>query len=96
MSDEPVVVFRSQGPLEAEVALSKLGAEGILAYLRYEAVGRTLGLTINGLGLVEVLVSPGDVERAGEILETSTDGLEDITSETEDWDDDDPVEEGNP
>jgi hypothetical protein len=94
MSDEPVVVYCSQGPLEAEVALSKLGAEGILAYLRYEAVGRTLGLTINGLGLVEVLVSPGDAERAGEILEASTDDLADAESEAGEWDDDDPVEDG--
>jgi hypothetical protein len=94
MSDEPVVVFRSQGPLEAEVALSKLGAEGILAYLRYEAIGRTLGLTVNGLGLVQVLVSPVDAERASEILEASTDGLADVDSEAQEWDDDDPVEEG--
>ncbi|NLT74768.1 MAG: DUF2007 domain-containing protein [Chloroflexi bacterium] len=69
MSIEPVVVYTSQGPLEAEVALSKLRSEGIPAYPRYEAIGRTLGLTIDGLGLVEVLVAPEDEVRAREILE---------------------------
>ncbi|MFO7696384.1 MAG: DUF2007 domain-containing protein [Anaerolineae bacterium] len=84
MNDEPVVVFRSQGPLEAEVALSKLTSEGVLAFLRYEAVGRTLGLTIDGLGRVEVLVAPVDVARASEILETLP-GDEGIDEENPEW-----------
>ena len=46
--DEPVVVFTSHGPLGAEVAKSKLSSEGILAVLRFEAVGRVLGLTVDG------------------------------------------------
>jgi|GEM_PF-367910 len=66
--DEPVVVFASRGPLEAEVAKSKLSSEGILAVLQFESVGRVLGLTVDGLGLVEVLVAPADAERARAIL----------------------------
>jgi len=68
MTDEPIVVLSAQGPLQAEVALSKLRAEGVLAYLRYEAVGRTLGLTVDGLGRVDVLVAPADADLAREIL----------------------------
>ena len=71
--DEPVVVFTSHGPLEAEVAKSKLSSEGILAVLRFEAVGRVLGLTVDGLGMVEVLVAPADAERAREILAECSD-----------------------
>jgi hypothetical protein len=66
--DDLVEVYISQGPLAAEVARSKLEAEGIAAMLRYEAVGRALGLTVDGLGKVTVLVRPQDAERAREML----------------------------
>jgi hypothetical protein len=36
--------------------------------LRYEAIGRVLGLTVNGLGRVEVLVTPADEAAARELL----------------------------
>lgn len=85
--DEPVVVFRSHGPLEAEVAKSKLSSEGILAVLRFESVGRVLGLTVDGLGLVEVLVAPADVERARTILEEFSD--EESAEEASLWDEED-------
>ncbi len=68
MDDELSVVFVSQGPLAAEVALSKLESEGVRALLRYEAIGRVLGLTVDGLGKVEVLVAASDAARAQEIL----------------------------
>lgn len=63
-----VVVFASQGPLQAEVAKGKLESYGVTAVLRYSAVGRALGLTVDGLGLVEVLVSTQDVTVAEAIL----------------------------
>lgn len=68
MSDDLAVVFESQGPLGAEVARSKLEAAGIRCMLKYEAVGRALGLTVDGLGLVRVLVASADAERARELL----------------------------
>ena len=67
--DDLIVVYVSQGPLGAEVAKSKLEAEGIPALLRYEAVGRVLGLTVDGLGRVEVLVHAQDAPIARQILE---------------------------
>ncbi|MHB1295026.1 MAG: hypothetical protein ACYC4R_08500 [Anaerolineae bacterium] len=54
--DNLVTVYVSQGPLGAEVALSKLTGLGIPALLRYQAIGRVLGLTVDGLGKVEVRV----------------------------------------
>lgn len=63
-----VVVYRSQGPLGAEVAKSKLEANGIPALLRYQSIGRVFALTVDGLGLVEVLVNSEDEQRADFIL----------------------------
>jgi len=74
--EEFVTVYVSQGPLGAEVAKSKLEAEGIPAMLRYEAVGRVLGLTVDGLGRVEVLVRPEDEAAARQILEEAPLGEE--------------------
>jgi hypothetical protein len=62
------VVYVSQGPLAAEVAKSKLEAAGIPVLLRYEAIGRVLGLTVDGLGQVEVLVSAEREAEARELL----------------------------
>ena len=73
MTDDLVAVYGSQGPLAAEVAKSKLESEGITAMLRYEAVGRALGLTVDGVGWVEVLVRPEDAVLARELLQEGSD-----------------------
>jgi hypothetical protein len=67
--EDLVVVYVSQGPLAAEVARGKLEANGVVAILKYEAVGRALGLTVDGLGRVEVLVRPEDEDAALSLLE---------------------------
>lgn len=64
-----VVVYISQGPLAAEVAKSKLESCEIPVVLRYEAIGRTLGLTVDGLGKVEVLVPASAEAAARELLQ---------------------------
>jgi hypothetical protein len=51
-----VTVYRSQGILGAEVVRAKLGAAGVPVMLKYESAGLVLGLTVDGLGLVEVQV----------------------------------------
>ena len=67
--EELVVVFVSQGPLAAEVARRKLEANGIPAMLRYQAIGRVLGLTVDGLGQVEVLVEASRLQDARDVLQ---------------------------
>jgi hypothetical protein len=67
--EDLVVVYVSQGPLAAEVAKGKLESNGIVAILKYEAVGRAFGLTVDGLGRVEVLVRPEDEDAALSLLE---------------------------
>jgi hypothetical protein len=51
-----VTVYVSQGMLPAQVVLGKLEAAGIPAMLKYEAIGQIMGLTVDGLGRVEVQV----------------------------------------
>ena len=63
-----VVVYSSQGPLGAEVAKSKLEAHGIQALLRYQSIGRVFALTMDGLGLVQVLVNFKDEQEAQNLL----------------------------
>lgn len=70
---EPVVVYVSQGPLGAEVARSKLESHSIPTMLRYQAIGRALGITVNGLGRVEVLVPGVYGERARRLLQETED-----------------------
>ncbi len=63
------LVYVSQGPLGAEVARTKLQANGIAVFVRYSAVGRALGLTFDGLGQVQVWVRLEDAAAARAALE---------------------------
>jgi hypothetical protein len=51
-----VTVYRSQGMLPAQVVKAKLESAGVPTILKYEAAGQIIGLTVDGLGLVEVQV----------------------------------------
>lgn len=61
MANELVTIYETQGILSAEVIKSKLEAAGIPALLRYESAGLVLGVTVDGLGKVQVQV-PGALE----------------------------------
>lgn len=65
MSKDPLAkVYVSQGMYAAEVVKAKLEANGIPAILKYESVGQIIGLTVNGLGRVEVHVPTQYAEEA--------------------------------
>jgi hypothetical protein len=85
MADEQalITVYVSQGPLAAEVAKSKLDGANIPVLLRYEAIGRVLGLTVDGLGAVQVQVPAEFEEQARELLQESLElsTLDDIQSD---------------
>jgi hypothetical protein len=68
-------VYESQGMFAAEVAKAKLEANGIPAMLKYESVGQVIGITIDGLGRVEVYVPADLAEDALELLDEA-DGAE--------------------
>jgi len=57
---------------EAEIVKGRLNVEGIPAILRYEAAGIIYGLTVDGLGQVEVQVPSNLAKRAKEILASGT------------------------
>jgi hypothetical protein len=61
-----VYIARSQP--EAEIVKGRLNCDDIPAILRYEAAGIIYGLTVDGLGQVEVRVPAHLAERAREIL----------------------------
>lgn len=62
------VVYRAYGMLEAEAIKGRLETSGIPAALDYESVGRTYGITIDGLGEVRVLVPSERAADARELL----------------------------
>ncbi len=55
-----ITVYESQGMLGAQVVKGKLESAGLPVLLKYESFGQVLGLTVDGLGLVEVQV-PADL-----------------------------------
>jgi len=63
-----VTVYIASSQPEAEIIKGRLSCEDIPAILRYEAAGIIYGLTIDGLGQVEVRVPSDLAERATEIL----------------------------
>jgi hypothetical protein len=81
-----VTVFHSQGMLQAQVIRGKLASAGVPVYLKYESIGQVFGLTVDGLGLVQVQV-PADWEETALAVLTDDDemaDLQDLTGEAED------------
>jgi len=70
LSDETgyTTVYVASSQPEAEIVKGRLDCEGIPAMLRYEAAGIIYGLTVDGLGQVEVQVPARLAEQAREIL----------------------------
>lgn len=58
-----------QGLMLGEMYQSKLEAMGIPTLLKYESAGPVLGITVDGLGRVDVLVPMDLAEEARTILE---------------------------
>jgi hypothetical protein len=75
--DPLVKVYQSQGIYAAEVVKAKLEASGIPVLLKYESVGQVLGLTVDGLGRVEVHVPAEFADEALELVEEDGEYLSD-------------------
>jgi hypothetical protein len=65
-----VTVYVANGQLEAEIIKGRLESEGVPSIFRYESAGLVYGLTVNGLGQVEVQVPSSLSKQAMEILAT--------------------------
>ena len=75
------VVYHAHGMLEAEAVKGRLEASDIPAMLDYESLGRTLGITIGGLGDVRILVPSDRAADARELLREPIDGEDDEEDE---------------
>jgi len=62
------IVHVAAGMIEANIVAGRLETEGIPVKFRYEAVGVIYGLTLDGLGKVDVLVPAEHVTEALEAL----------------------------
>jgi hypothetical protein len=61
-------VYIASSQPEAEIIKGRLDCEGIPSILRYEAAGIIYGLTVDGLGQVEVQVPAHLAQHAREVL----------------------------
>lgn len=66
-------VLVSDGMVEAEVVKSKLESFGIPCMLKFESAGRLMGITMDGLGKVQVMVPDEYLSKAREIINADTD-----------------------
>ncbi len=87
---ELVTVYQAEGQLEAEMIKSFLEAQGIDVVINQESIGRTYGLSVGTLGMVEVLVPQSQAEDAEQLLKAMENG------EFENIDLGDTSEEGPP
>jgi hypothetical protein len=63
-----ITVYKACGQPEAEIVRGRLEIEGIVALLKYESIGSVYGLTVDGLGQVEVQVPARFADHAREII----------------------------
>lgn len=66
---ELVVIFTAQGEIEETHVRSFLAAHDIPSFVRGEALRKTHGLTLDGLGAVEILVAAEHADEARSLLE---------------------------
>ena len=67
-------VFVANGDLHAHQVREFLEAAGIPTVVRGESLRHTHGLTMNGLGAVQILVAEADAEHARRLLDSAESG----------------------
>jgi hypothetical protein len=74
MNESGRCVFVANGQVQAEQVRAFLQASGITGMLRGESLSKTHGLTLDGLGRVEVVVGEADEEQARSLLSSAESG----------------------
>lgn len=74
MDQQPRCVFIANGEVQAQQVRAFLEAAGIATAVRGESLRVTHGLTLDGLGAVEILVSEADAEQARTLLDSAEAG----------------------
>ena len=72
--EHEVCIFTARGEIEAQQIRGFLTAAGIPTELRGESLRKTHGLTMDGLGMVQVVVSEEDAEQARALLASAERG----------------------
>jgi hypothetical protein len=81
MGQELQRVFVANGEVQGQQVRAFLETAGIATVVRGESLRHTHGLTLNGLGAVEILVAEADVERARSLLDAAEAGQFRITDD---------------
>ncbi len=63
------ILFYKTYPIEAEIIREKLESFGIPVKIHQEAYGKITGLSVDGLGEVEILIDEEYFDRAKEIID---------------------------
>jgi len=74
MNGDLIVIFTAQGELEETQVRSFLAAHDIPTSTRGEALRHTHGLTLNGLGAVEIMVAAEHETTARQLLDQAERG----------------------
>jgi hypothetical protein len=74
MADKPTLVCTASGELEAQQIKAFLESKGIDCTFLGESLRKTHGLTLDGLGRVEIHADEDDVARAQELLKEAEAG----------------------
>ena len=74
MDQQPQCVFVANGEMRANQVRAFLEAAGIATAVRGESLRHTHGLTLDGLGQVEILVADADVDQARALLSSAESG----------------------
>lgn len=72
-ADRLTTVFKAAHQVEAELIKGMLESNGIPVLLKYESLGPVYGLTVDGLGQVEVQVPYKYVKDADNLINNQTD-----------------------
>jgi len=72
--DKTTVVYQASGEVEAQQVRDFLEANDIPCSFQGESLRKTHGLTLDGLGLVEIHVGEADAERARRLLAAADKG----------------------
>ena len=72
--DKPTLVCTANGELEAQQIRAFLESNGIACQFLGESLRKTHGLTLDGLGRVEIHAAEEDVARAKELLAAAESG----------------------
>ncbi len=67
--DDTVELMAVQGEIEANVIRSLLNSAGIISILKSDIVQEVTPITVDGLGIVRILVKKSDLRKARELLE---------------------------